>query len=471
MRAFYTNGTFVAGDSHFRPLSAITLNRTDADINLFFLSDNAILFAERTPDPWYNGTSESVVTTIYSDHDGNIIDVLNSTEYYGADAASPLGCRVQEQFCNPNLRDPSNSSLPLCAPLSGYLDSARLAIEHRIWPDEPQHSAAAVRIDWFEALLHQRRQLTVFVNALRSRALLARYTLTTAGTQARLPDNQWMLDVSHWLGIQLADMQAATIAMTTGPINEIDFGLPYETPNKTEQLEICRSVVCNFSVSAFTHQKRSWLTSRSQKILSTDHSSFSILGLILCVVLGALIVLTSYLLDPILTFLQRRYHVREYARLEWNSNGVLQLQRLAHEGLGSGVVVKTQTRTRTRTIGSDPQSPSAGSGDTVTDEIETEEVEVKEGWDNSDDLVPVTPGRGLKLASLDISDRRHPRLRAVDSRSGIMQAGLNGFDRHETLKSLVDDERGGKSERKAGVVMVEEAGDGRGGSEEKRNKK
>lgn len=58
--------------------------------------------------------------------------------------------------------------------------------------------------------------------------------------------------------------------------------------------------------------------------------------MILTFSLGTLIILTSYLLDPTLTCLQRRRRVREYQRLEWCANGVLQLQRLAHEGIGSG---------------------------------------------------------------------------------------------------------------------------------------
>ena len=181
--------------------------------------------------------------------------------------------------------------------------------------------------------------------------------------------------------------------------------------------------------------------------------------MILTLVVGGLVVLTSYLLDPVLTYLQRKYHIKEYERLEWNTNGILQLQRLAHEGLGSGVVVTTRTRTRTisnnKNSGGHPSSPGAET-DTSTLEVETEEV--KEGWIGAEDLVPVTPGRGMKLACLDVSDRRHPRLKVVDRRTGgpIMEAGLHGFDRRETLRSPDD------GQRKAGVVTVENVGQGGG---------
>ena len=245
VRAFYLNGTFLAGDSHFNPLPEISLNRTDGDIAVFFLSANAVQFAQLTPDPWYNGTDGFTVTTTFQDHNGTVIDVQNTTLYYSADAATPLGCRVQEQFCNPNRADPTDPSLPLCAPLSGLRDSARLAMENSLWGpmDRAEAMSAALRVDWFEALLLERRAVTPYIDVLGSHSLLARYSLGTDGIQGGIPDNQWMLDAAHWLGIQLADMQAAAVAMATGPTTDTDLGLPYQRPNVTEQFDMCGNMV------------------------------------------------------------------------------------------------------------------------------------------------------------------------------------------------------------------------------------
>jgi hypothetical protein len=66
--------------------------------------------------------------------------------------------------------------------------------------------------------------------------------------------------------------------------------------------------------------------------------------------------------------LQRRKY-KQYELLEWSTNNVLQLQRLAYEEMGFGT------------------------------------------WSRGDELIPVTK-EGELLAALDIADESHPRLRA-----------------------------------------------------------
>lgn len=51
---------------------------------------------------------------------------------------------------------------------------------------------------------------------------------------------------------------------------------------------------------------------------------------------GTIIVLTSYSLEPIQNFLYRRKKIGGYARLEWAATESLQLQRAAYQGIGSG---------------------------------------------------------------------------------------------------------------------------------------
>lgn len=50
---------------------------------------------------------------------------------------------------------------------------------------------------------------------------------------------------------------------------------------------------------------------------------------------GVLIILVSYLLEPIFEHLARRHKFQEYKYLEWTGNETLQLQRVAYQGLGS----------------------------------------------------------------------------------------------------------------------------------------
>ncbi|KAF4310943.1 hypothetical protein GTA08_BOTSDO13533 [Botryosphaeria dothidea] len=122
---------------------------------------------------------------------------------------------------------------------------------------------------------------------------------------------------------------------------------------------------------------------RRQRILSTVHSNFSIFFLALILTAGGLIILLSWVLEPLVAFIQRRRNLDSYARLEWCTNEKLQLQRLAHEELGMGI------------------------------------------WDRCDEGVPVTE-KGERLAVLDISDLEHPRLRARPRGVGEEDGGKEG---------------------------------------------
>lgn len=51
---------------------------------------------------------------------------------------------------------------------------------------------------------------------------------------------------------------------------------------------------------------------------------------------GTVIVVISYSLEPVQNFLYRRKKIAEYARLEWATTDSLQLQRAAYQGIGSG---------------------------------------------------------------------------------------------------------------------------------------
>ena len=72
-------------------------------------------------------------------------------------------------------------------------------------------------------------------------------------------------------------------------------------------------------------------------------------------------------MEPLFAFLFKRNWYNQYAYLEWTTNGILQLQRLAHEGMGYG------------------------------------------SWSRGTSSVPVTEGNDL-VACLDISRLEHPVL-------------------------------------------------------------
>lgn len=69
---------------------------------------------------------------------------------------------------------------------------------------------------------------------------------------------------------------------------------------------------------------------QSQKIRSTAYASFSVFGLLFTYITGAIFILISFILDPILRCLHRRKSYKQYEYLEWCTNDKMQLHRLAH---------------------------------------------------------------------------------------------------------------------------------------------
>lgn len=59
-------------------------------------------------------------------------------------------------------------------------------------------------------------------------------------------------------------------------------------------------------------------------------------GLMFTYAVGVLIIVASYVSEPILACLYRRYKYGEYAYLEWVTNATLHFQRMAYEGINSG---------------------------------------------------------------------------------------------------------------------------------------
>lgn len=105
-----------------------------------------------------------------------------------------------------------------------------------------------------------------------------------------------------------------------------------------------------------------------QKIITDAYTSFSVLGLSITLVSGGIIIILSYSIEPLAFWIAKRTnrHILS-AQMEWITTETLQLQRLAHEELGSGT------------------------------------------WSHADSAIPLTAPRET-LATLDLTDPCHPRL-------------------------------------------------------------
>lgn len=111
------------------------------------------------------------------------------------------------------------------------------------------------------------------------------------------------------------------------------------------------------------------LISKTKKIRSTAYASFSLFWLYFIPATGSVIIVLSYAIEPLISCILKRRRLDKYSYKEWCTNETLQLQRLAHEELGVGT------------------------------------------WIDTGERVPVTKP-GERLATLDLTDPSHPRLKA-----------------------------------------------------------
>lgn len=154
------------------------------------------------------------------------------------DAASPMGCIAQWQFCNAKGQ---------CGDLASFADALASAvlmfdgIKEDIWNGTDPSGATALRFNWFEAVISQAIDLREVLESLGAFSLLSHQSLDQ-GFMGPLPDNQWQLDVIHWWGTILSSYQAAFVNVANGP-NDASL-MPYTLlPTSSYADTLCRNQV------------------------------------------------------------------------------------------------------------------------------------------------------------------------------------------------------------------------------------
>ncbi|KAK4160457.1 hypothetical protein QBC43DRAFT_359640 [Cladorrhinum sp. PSN259] len=326
------------------------LQRTDADIFVFFLSANTVFFTQPTTDAWYNSSQHRELKLRETLRYAN--DVTNTTVWVAAEAASPLGCITQLSFCSPR---PPRTPGDKCTPLSGIIGlsekAAQLGFDNYA---VTQFSWLLMTFDFIHGLISN-----VVIN-MGDQALTSRYNLNGAH-QAEVAPDQWQQDVLSWNAASLAALQQSNLASVTG-----DFGEYARMPNAlVTPANDAERAMCN------------------QKVISPLHVSFSVFGLAFIGVFGLLTIIISFSLECTARWVQKRLKRNPYSLLEWYATGTLQLQRMAHEELGVGA------------------------------------------WSQGDETIPVSRDNAI-LASLDISNEKHPVLRAAHvSNTDVSDASIS----------------------------------------------
>lgn len=233
-----------------------------------------------------------------------------------------MACTLQVQYCNPNLPEEKK-----CEPLRGRVDAKGAEEElNKIFGTERYKELLEVVESKWLPLAISPDSMVMYVGAA---ALRARYALAY-GYSGGLPDKQWQIEAEHWTKGMLASLQDAFVTTVGGLPEEVEIFRVPPAANETVARGMCRN----------------------QKIMSTDYTSFSVLGISLILVFGCCIIVLDMGLQPALAWWQRRQFNKHqrisaskedngevrplYKSVEWSQMGTLQLQRLAHEEAGFG---------------------------------------------------------------------------------------------------------------------------------------
>ena len=262
--------------------------RTDAEVSLFLLASNSVLYEGLVNDPFYLATVPFHLTE-------------NGTDfaYYVSDRyVSVLGCTDQHQFCDPlrgNCTQLTTSALVFDEITTIGLNNVQVN--------------TALRVGYSMLFLN-----TFYsVNSRGASALRASETVNN-GFQIALPDNQWITEVSSWFAVSLAKLQQKTVQYATGSPSTSD-ALQLAGPLNKEQANMCKSQII-----------------RSQ----SGTTSFSMLGISIILVLGGNLIMTSLVIDTLVGWIRRKFHWNEHKSLQWTLDEKLQPQRLAYEEAGQG---------------------------------------------------------------------------------------------------------------------------------------
>ena len=326
----------------------------DADVTLAFLSANSIPFSSPVDDPWYSAHSNPFQALVNASALGDDSGIAaTGTIYFRDRPVSVLACTEQYQLC-------ATTHSLVCTSLTGswgYQDAIG-----NLNLNDAQLATAEV------LLASSGMSIYGVIADLGISALVARNSKSNS-VQGFLPPNQWTLEVQSWNEIILADMQRSVLEYATGPSTSemLPFLLP---PNGSSQAHLCIN----------------------QRARSGRAQNFSVLAIGLILGLGLLIIGVNLGLHRLVSYVQRERDLKDYRRLAWKSNGLLQLQRLAHEEAGFGT------------------------------------------WERCAKVVPVT-AKGEVLANLDVRNPEHPvflrsMVPPILSSQPLSQTSLTQFGSH-----------------------------------------
>lgn len=279
-----------AGLSTIGWLPAPALNRTDADVSIFFLAPNSVAYLSPVEDPFFAANIPTNVS------DQGVNTTFFSPDYF----VYVLACIDQYQSCNPT--NGKCTSLTASNLLITDLEDLELNVAQTVANAHFMYSSSS-QATYFSVISRG-------ANALRASQTLEQSSRLGAG----LPNNQWQLEVSSWFAVSMARLQQAVVTYATGPAY-FPPGATFTRPSTKAEMQLCKQ----------------------QKIRNANGTiSFSVLGVFIILIIGGILIFTGLVVDSIMGFLRRKLHWQDYKALQWTLDEKLQLQRLAYEEAGMG---------------------------------------------------------------------------------------------------------------------------------------
>jgi hypothetical protein len=272
---------------------------------------------ERVEDPWFAATQEVPV----KDENTKVLFIPD-------EPARVVGCTYQSTICNPEL-----AGSPCAEDLKD--EETRLA---KMWPDDLDRAAIMGFIFAFSAFSILPESIYEYPGLP---SLLSRFTLDGPLQVDAIPFNQWQKEMEYTFQITLASFQSAMAAATQKG------ALWFRNETYCPTPKACQALCRNQASHPSRHIVEEHGLTVYQKIRSPDFYSFSVLGVSVILCTGLFLMSVSTWIESIAAFLLRcrgwgrSGSVPKYAMLEWNNNSALQLQRLAHEAVGSGTWIRT----------------------------------------------------------------------------------------------------------------------------------
>ncbi|KAH7152102.1 hypothetical protein B0J13DRAFT_658430 [Dactylonectria estremocensis] len=282
----------------WRPAEALAMEHRD--LTLLLIAPNSIFHMEPNDDPVF-GANVRVAS------DGLVT-------YLPDRFVSPIACADGHQICNP--------MYDRCTP---FLGSAELSVAVRDWDLRlnPTQVATLNRLGTSISTL-------TFYNLVwtRTQSFLKAQELVGGLSQLSLPSNQWEIEMGSLMADALARLQHQTLEYVTGPA----------APVRGTTLKPWDTLPGSSSVAADDIRVPQKELCRSQKVRDTRGTlNFSVLGLSVLLGIGSAMIITSFFLEPVARFFQKKTGHGRLKAKRWERDENLQAMRMLYELRGAGL--------------------------------------------------------------------------------------------------------------------------------------